>query len=1043
MIYYKRRSWIKKLILKITRSEVSLPPVFSFLKAVCVFLFGSILVLYSAYLFLLPKFITEVRIENFLNNYLSKNTKLALDVDNLQVLPNYKFDINIKADSIKLKYPNKKDFVTVKKFNAEISLITLCFKYIDLNKIKADKIIINTNFTKSKRYSCFDYFDLDILKFDNLNADFKLRNINILTDSFVLNLFDENIKKSFYIKANGVKLSSSPNKPFLITTKKGVIASSNHKICDYNLKLELLLKKNLFDSFKKIVQKLNYNPLIYADKYQFYSIADINLKVIHTDKKSETLGSAKLKDYSFKVEGITLPKNNILILFKGDKIKADCNFNFIKDQFIKLNLNASINKNKYLEVLVNSNDINLSEIKGVIEAFLKIINPKINSNEFILSGLVNCNMHLKSDFSSITSSGNLLIKNAKLSYRPLNLALENINSNINFDNNKINILTSSAYVDKSKFYLTGSIDNKTNLNLKINSEPMNIVQFMALIQKLPLDLKLNDYIFKTGLLKLNATVLGTAKKPLINAHCVLSNFKVFIKPYKTTLSLNEILIDSKVEKDIFITLFVKLPLNNGLVVVKHKNPILKANLVLSKTKLIIQELNIFDNNKKLLVLNGSIDNFETLNNIKINIIEKISLLIPVYSNLSLEATGSFNIWGKIKNPDLTGNLTLYNVRSNDLNLYIKDIVLNIKNSSAYINIINAKIMDFDFDLVASAKYLNNKIIVSMCEFNSPYINLDKVEKYSNKLKTLPNVQVDNVIGRISSLEAMSALVNSVYFEGKLNNDILTIQKFSAEVFNGSVSGSLNINLKNYKTRAEIILKEINVRYLSSQLKELSIAASGKLSALITADFTGLDFDNLIKTLDGYIKFNINDGELNQFAKLERFLQAGNILSQSVLKLTLNSTISAVTNKNTGDFKTIEGTIKIKDALANIQYIKTQGTNMSMYITGRFNLLTKYANLKVFGRIPSSIVSVLGNIGSFSGGKLVDKMSEDAKEIIKTITVSPIERLMSAPMSDEDVKNIPPLVNQIDGTTTREFFVLISGTSQSASAVKYFKWRQRD
>ena len=70
----------------------------------------------------------------------------------------------------------------------------------------------------------------------------------------------------------------------------------------------------------------------------------------------------------------------------------------------------------------------------------------------------------------------------------------------------------------------------------------------------------------------------------------------------------------------------------------------------------------------------------------------------------------------------------------------------------------------------------------------------------------------------------------------------------------------------------------------------------------------------------------------QFAKFERFLQAGNILSQSFLKLSLNSVVSALSKQNTGYFKLLEGNVRIKNSWAEINYLKSQGTNMSLYLT---------------------------------------------------------------------------------------------------------------
>ena len=115
--------------------------------------------------------------------------------------------------------------------------------------------------------------------------------------------------------------------------------------------------------------------------------------------------------------------------------------------------------------------------------------------------------------------------------------------------------------------------------------------------------------------------------------------------------------------------------------------------------------------------------------------------------------------------------------------------------------------------------------------------------------------------------------------------------------------------------------------------------------------------------------------------------------------------------------------------------------MSTYLEGRVNMLTKYCAIKVYGKIPTSMVSIMGNIGSFTTNELVNKMSNDAKELIKSITVSPIEKMLSIKIPDEYIEKIPPLT--ISNTPTREFMVIINGPAEEKSSVKYFKWNLKE
>ncbi|MBR2068936.1 MAG: hypothetical protein IJ877_04155 [Candidatus Gastranaerophilales bacterium] len=1050
MIYFKRKAIWKRLLNKISR--VKLPAsfvLFGFFRNIFISLFVLIAFIYSSYLFLLPKYFNDERVEGYLNNYLKAHSKLVLDISELKIMPDYKFDIKLQADKIALNFPDKRNFVALYEPDIEIDLITLFFNYIDLNKIKTKKIVINTNFTKNNHYDCFDYFDADI--FDFKTSKFTLRNIKIICDELLFNLYDENVKKNFKLNTKKLTFSSSDiQKPVIIETQGSIYA--NTKVNDFKLYLQYKAQNDFIKGIKSDIAKLNYNPLIYAYKYRFYTQSNIDLKINSTDKKNNITGIILFDDLNFVIDNIQIPKNQMLLTFKGEKFKAEGNFNLIKNQFIKLNLNADYSKNKFVELKLNSSEIDLSDLKKISNALFKIFNLKYNFDDIDITGKTSADIYLKSNFKTIVSRGFARVTNTKLTDKKTGLILHDINSDINFENNKINIPKTTAFVDNSKFHAQGCIDDKTNLNLKINSDLINIAQVINTLKTLPLLSHIipefNDYIFKSGFVKINAQISGTLNNPLIKADTLITNLKMFIKPLnvliqsqesilkiepnkniideilitaknniieyennkiynnsaKLKLSNNNIFIDKtevkfnnikanvsgilkNYRKDSILDIEFKalLPLNNDLIIIKNKTPEIVANISLDKNKLSIKNAKIMQGAKNLIVLSGNILNYSQNNprfeNLKISLTDRISCILPKMDYLNFDATGDIFIFGTLNKPMISGNAKLYNVICKKYNLFIQDCDLLIKNS--------------------------------------------------------------NLEGMIASLDILNTTFNAVVFEGSLDGDILNIRHFSADIFQGKVEGSANINIKSMQTNTELILKEISVRHLSSYLKQYSIAVSGRLSALSRLSFTGLDYESALNSLQGYIKFNINNGELAQFAKLERFLQAGNILSQSILKLTLNSIVSSVTKQNTGDFKTIEGTVKITSPMAEIQYINTQGTNMSMHIEGRYNIINNHAILRVLGRIPLNIVSVMGNIGKFSLSQIVDRSSDDTKEVIESLTSSPIEKMMSVYMSPDDKAKIPALVNYQENSPTREFIVIIDGLLNNNNSIKYFKWALRN
>lgn len=1098
MIYYKKKNFIKKILTNVHFKKADeRTRVAPFLKF-AVFLFVAVFaIFYFAYLYLIPNYVNEENIKKPIENCILKNTNLSLLLDDLTIKPDYKFNIQINAKYLKLINPDKTEFIFIEHPKININLFSLLCGYIDINDFNAKKFLLHTKFTKEKRYECFKYLKLN----EKNNSKLQLRNVNLNIDNLSLLLFDENINKEFSLKSSKLKVFSNQYLKLVNINSNGAIYAKNHKLNDYNLNLSIKLNPSSIGKFKEKLVNLNYNPLYHADKYKAYTKSDINLKIFTNPKKTNIEGYINFVDFDFWVNNIKFPKNNILLRFKSDKIFSDCDFKLINNQEIKIKSNAVISKNKKIEMKLTSSEIQLCDLNEMLMVFCEIFNSKVNLNEVALKGLMQVDIYLKSNFKIINSNGKLLVKDGEIYHKKTGLRLKNINSDINFANNNIKILNAKAYINDAQFNIFGNIDSKTNLNLNIDSELINMAQVMTLLKDLSFTSfivpKLKDYSFKNGFLKINASVGGNFKNPIIKTNSILSDLKIFSKKLNINLSSNKIIItanpsDNKIN-DILVDaqnvkfnyqnksgiipkiglkignnninisktdlIFEKIPikfegiiknintaqseailkfagnipLNNNFLVIKKENVKFLSTVILKQDKLFIESFNISDLQKTLITISGSISNLSQkplLNDIRIILNDRVKIFVPEYYGLKFDVIGNINLSGTIELLNYFGKLNFYNIRSDEFNLKIDSASVNIKNSEFYLNILNGAIFDFNFDLISGFKFQKNKLIVDYLKYNSNYINFDNFNKYFNK--SLKNNQIEyeinNLEGNIQTLEIGDILLNLLSFSGNIKNNVLNVENFEAETLNGKISGNAKLNLKNYKVDAKINLKELNIRHLSNKLRELSIAASGKLSAVIDAQFIGFDIDEILKTINGNIKFSIENGELSQFAKLERFLQAGNILSQGFLKLTLNSTLSTITKQNTGDFKIIEGNLKVCNSIAEIENLTSSGSNMSLYLNGYFNLLTQYAQFKVLGRIPNSIVSVLGNFGSFSLSKLDSNNNTQPKFSIK--------------IPDFDIKKIPPLAYNSDTSNTREFVVFIDGIITNLNSIRDFKWAEK-
>lgn len=993
MIYFKKKSLIKKAINNAKKKAEDFKlPAFSFSRNILFSLLLLLIILYSSYLFLLPKYLDEAAVEKAINNFVLKNSKLSLDIAGLKISPNYKFDVNLKADLIELNYPNKEKFIVTNKLNIDINLLSLLYKNIDLNKIQIEKAQINTNFTKEKKYTCFKYLDLAS---KNENSKFKIRNINLEISDLMLYIFDENIKKDFFVKSEKFRVSSCEYKKPILIIANGKIASSSHKISDFDLKLSVKTNPNSVGKFKEKLIKLNYNPLYYADFYKFYSKTDVDLKINPLDKKSNILGYIFFDKYTLEVNKFKLPENKLFLNFKNNKIYSDCDFKFFKNQQIKINSTLNIAKNKFIEAKLSSNELNLADLKEIGETLAKIFNLKFSFNDFIVSGFLNADVYLKSNFKTITSSGKLLIKNAKLHHKKTNLTVKNINSDVSFANNMINIF-STAYIDEAKFNIKGTVDNKTNLNLKVESDTLDIAQVLTLAKELPfLSMfvpKLKEYDFKKGYLKINTNILGNFEKPIIKSNSTLNNLLIKIKKYnldvfvskfdlkflendiqipKMQIEVNSIpvfvegLVKNYKTKQSEINLKIDSKLPKAYVLLNNSPLNLKAQIDIKQDKLIVNSCNV----SNAFYVVGKVLNISSdpIFDLRANLENKALISFDTYKDIQFEIAGNASLLGDFKSPNLSAKFNMYNIKTPISVLKISDSIVNLDNNAI--------------------------------TFLSPIVSYD-------------GISFENVL-----------------FNGFIQNGELNVSQLKTKTLNGEIVANGSYDFKNDIIKTNAILKELNIRLLPNKIKELLVATSGKLSAFANLEFKSVNF---IDSLSGNLKFDIINGELAQFAKLERFLQAGNILSQSFLKLSLNSALSTLSKQNTGDFKEIKGEVSFKNSIAQILYVDSQGSNMSFNMSGDYSLLSNRADLKILGRIPKSTVNVLGNIGKFSFGEQVEK---SGGEVSKTM----IEKKLSAYLSQEEIEKIPQLAYYDSSIGTREFVVLINGVIDNLNSIQDFKW----
>ena len=209
------------------------------------------------------------------------------------------------------------------------------------------------------------------------------------------------------------------------------------------------------------------------------------------------------------------------------------------------------------------------------------------------------------------------------------------------------------------------------------------------------------------------------------------------------------------------------------------------------------------------------------------------------------------------------------------------------------------------------------------------------------------------------------------------------------------------------------------------------ALTGTLGFNTKLTLTVLDYNDMIRSMKGNLKFNIKNGSFLSIGRIDSFFQASNIINNSLLKTTASTITNAAGLSDTAKFDYLDGNLDFDNGWAILNPIKSSGTALAYYVTGKFNLISFSTNVNILGRLDAPIVAKLGPIGELSTEKLlsfIPKFGNMTAKFVDALTANP---------KGENIAAIPALTN--GSTNYKDFKVVFNGGLESSSSIKSFKW----
>ncbi len=970
-----------------------------------------VIAIYALFL-IVPFFLTGIAnaYSPKLSQMIEEMSGFKVKLEKISVVTTPKLTVGAKVGHIDAALPTGESFFTADNVQGKLSLLPVLMKKIEIDMVGADNVNLNLKVKKDGKFLIEDYIpkneeqknEQQPEKFEmpfNIKLSNKLPNIVI--KNYNITFVDMPSDKSYSIYGNKASV-----KDFVLNKKVKISADGKFMLQDkvqfnYDVKLfnkvmpDVELNDLVFnpsETDEQPAEPMNINVIdIFKAIYNNQLTADVtaNVSTSGTFEDMNFNGFCNISNLGIAVDGKKLPASNADLTLKGNKIDLYSKLYSAENEITEIIGKFKTGKHPKIALNCKSN----AKFKSIID-LIDSLAQSFGYNDLATltaTGGIDADFSLKSDMKTVQSSGFLKVPSASLSYGLYNIAINNINADIDFSNNMLNIKNAGLSVLNQPLNIKGTITQKADANISVSAKNLQLKGLLLALGQMSL-LKENN--ISSGALTLNVDVKGRLDKIQPRVNLSIDNVNVKNIPSNTSLTLANaganVYTDGKIAGG-------TVNINNAKVI----NP--AVVLTAPKAEMVIGEKDIDIKNAYVLYENTRID-----------IAGKISdyLAKNIKLNLTANGLGTINLTGTLIDGAKKLDLRLFTTKT--ISMAIPGMKKSNLKADADISITGA----------CANPYLKGKV-------NIPTLTMPDMAMAVENLNILLNGYIASGSGTLKKFTSGGIVAENLSSDFNLKNNVFYLNNIAGDAFSGKIGGNVSYNLQNGHIKVNFKGSDMDAEKAIAGAAGIKNALSGKLGFNADVTLHGATDVEMIKNLKGNVSFNIADGTLGNIGRFENFLFADNISSNAILKSAMNSISALPAIKNTAEFKTISGDLTFDNGWARLNPVKTTGPSMAYYITGRYNILNGTANVIVLGRLSAEIIKLLGPLGDLSVDKLTSYIPK-----FGALTGNLINMMTSDPKS-ENISAIPALSS--GNTNYKDFKVVFNGGVESRSSVKSFKW----
>ncbi len=450
-------------------------------------------------------------------------------------------------------------------------------------------------------------------------------------------------------------------------------------------------------------------------------------------------------------------------------------------------------------------------------------------------------------------------------------------------------------------------------------------------------------------------------------------------------------------------------------------------------------------------VSGTISNLNKpvplINLIKVRIPEDLNMSLAAFKDSAMKLGGQMFVFSNADSPRFRGGFKIADLSIPELFLSMNAADLTFKGKSLDIETQGLDVNGSDMKVNMRLDLNPSPVaVISNLDFESEDLDVDKLMKVADAAAKFapapkPNaapadipVVIRNGNIDIARLSANPIVLTNTESRIAMRNNVFYLNNLRTGAFGGVVRGNISANLVNTALGIRLRGSGINCEKALLTLAQMKDTLTGTAAFDTDLTLSGITMEEQMRTLAGKVNFDIRDGQLGPFGRLENLILAENIRNSEFFQTTLGGVIDSITSVNTSHYKILDGSLLFKDGVVTLDPITSFGDVLCMHIGGNMNLLTNQADMELRARLASQVSDMLGPIAAVNPVNLIKVTPGLNFLAAKAFT------LFTAEVTPEEMAAIPDFKDDYGVMSTTKFQVVLRGdVAKPLSLVKSFKW----